>query len=616
MNRTQRRDFFEAALQNPTNIFMTIHGGPLSYSAKTANENPVGIVPEGCILVIITPPQAVVFSSPTEDTETFRFFQQKNWIKTLLTGSSQNCYGASKYIPSWIDERNIPKDEEEEIREKEAKRMAREGKKMDVDSDSDSDSSSDEEDIEPSRMTLKQLKEELKKRGVNIQNEDGTRVTRAQLIPILEQIIAEEDAKPEPYETNPDQEAPLGKIRRREDAFQPDARQLPSAYFLDTEDEDDRRAFYARQTSSNAEKGFEVLNNIQIFFPGDRFYNQFQEFDAESTDFDAYCLGPLKEDYRIPFTGNTKDECIHYGVTTYDGDDDVSVLVPKMTQEGQAWRPGDDVTTDTHKLGSAATLGAQRVSYFNRNSPLANHDNVSSKKTTQQVLDYIMQQSAGENNGKPKMVILNSCSPSKPSGIGKKRTYRTKILDSRNRTLYDNMKQNIAYRGQVYFEGTRRYCELRSSVRKQGSGPEPLLPFWVDHQQFTRIDKEDLAFTHNFIGKIFREEDEAIQEKIVELGAVPEQFSIAPQTISPELFLGLYTVAATDRRGTIMIQLRNSWTRFFGTNEKKHSWENMVQLWNQQLMTGASASSKQGGKRKRTRRKRKKKRKKTRRKRR
>ena len=99
MNRTQRRDFFEAALQNPTNIFMTIHGGPLSYSSQTASENPVGIVPEGCILVIITPPQAVVFSSPTEDTETFRFFQQKNWIKTLLTGSSQNCYGASKYIP-------------------------------------------------------------------------------------------------------------------------------------------------------------------------------------------------------------------------------------------------------------------------------------------------------------------------------------------------------------------------------------------------------------------------------------------------------------------------------------------------------------------------------------
>ena len=98
MNRTQRRDFFEAALQNPTNIFMTIHGGPLSYSAKTANENPVGIVPEGCILVIITPPQAVVFSSPTEDTET----------STLGTSTKNShisrgsIYPASlKYSPSY-----------------------------------------------------------------------------------------------------------------------------------------------------------------------------------------------------------------------------------------------------------------------------------------------------------------------------------------------------------------------------------------------------------------------------------------------------------------------------------------------------------------------------------
>ena len=602
MNRTQRRNFFEAALENPTNIFMTIHGGPLSYSSQTASENMVGIVPQGCILVIITPPQAVVFSSPTEDTETFRFFQQKNWIRTLLTSSSQNCYGASKYIPPWIDEKNIPKDEEE-------------GKKMDM-SDGDSDSSSDEEDIEPTEMTLKQLKKELEERGLDYytQNEDGRRVTRAQLIPILEEIIAKEDAEPEPYFTNPDQEAPLGKIRRAQDEYQPDATQLPSAFFYDPEDEADRHAFYARQTSSNAEKGFEVLNNIQIFFPGDRFYNQFQEFDAESLDFDAYCLGPLKEDYRIPFTGNTSDECIHYGVTTYEGDDDVSILVPKMTTEGQAWKPGDPVTTHTHKTGLAQTLGAQRVSYFNRNSDMADHANVSSKKTTQQVLDYIMQQSAGENNGLPKMVILNSCSPSKPTGVGKKRTYRTKILDSRNTSLYQDMKQNIAYRGQVYFEGTRRYCELRSNVRKKGIGPDPLLPFWVDHQQFTRIDKEDLNFTHLFIGKIFEEEVEARLAYAEQQGKVPEEFETAPITINEPLFLALYTIAATDRRGTIMIQLRTAWISLFGTNQKPYSWENMVQLWNQQLMTGAS-SSKQGGKRKRTRRKRKKGKKKTRRKR-
>ena len=133
----------------------------------------------------------------------------------------------------------------------------------------------------------------------------------------------------------PDQEAPLGRLRRIQDLFQNDATKLPMGYFLETNEEDDRKAFYDRKTSSNAEKGFEVLNNIQIFFPGDRFYNQFQEFDAESTDFDAFCLGPLKEDYRLPYTGDTADECMQYGVTTYEGDDEVSVLVPKMTQKGR-----------------------------------------------------------------------------------------------------------------------------------------------------------------------------------------------------------------------------------------------------------------------------------------
>lgn len=561
MNRTQRRDFFEKALQNPTNIFMTIHGGPLSYSSQTAGENMVGVVPEGCILVIITPPQAVVFSSPTEDTETFRFFQQKNWIRTLLTSSSQNCYGASKYIPPYIQKKDIPKDEEDD-------------EEME---DEDDESSSDESDDES------------------------------------------DDDEPELYETNPHQEAPLGRVRRLEDKFQQTPANLPMAYFFDPSYEDDRRNFYARQTSSNAEKGFEVLNNIQIFFPGDRFYNQFQEFDGESIDFDAYCLGPLKEDYRFPYTGNTVDECMHYGVTTYEGDDDVSILVPKQsTKAGAQWKLGDAVTTDTHKLGrpSITTYGAQRVKYFNRTSAVANHANASSKKTTQQVLNYIMDQSAGENGGLPKMIILNSCSPSKPSSIGKKRTYQTKILESRNTALYNDMKENIAYRGQVYFEGTRRYCELRSSVRKQGNGPESLLPFWVDHEQFTRIDKEDLAFTHNFIGKIFEEEYTARLKEAENLGRVPQEFEIGPLTITPQLFLALYTIAATDRRGTIMIQLRNTWKQLFGKNQKPYSWEKMVELWNQQLMTGVvNPGSKQGGKRKKTRRKRKKGKKKTRRKR-
>ena len=43
------------------------------------NDNIVGKVPDGIILVIIAPPTDVVHTDPDMDTETWRFFCQKNW---------------------------------------------------------------------------------------------------------------------------------------------------------------------------------------------------------------------------------------------------------------------------------------------------------------------------------------------------------------------------------------------------------------------------------------------------------------------------------------------------------------------------------------------------------
>ena len=68
-----------------------------------------------------------------------------------------------------------------------------------------------------------------------------------------------------------------------------------------------RKKFFERKKSKKTENGFELLNNIQIFLPGDEFYNQFQEFDTVSQDFDAFYLGPQKPDYRLPVSGEKKD---------------------------------------------------------------------------------------------------------------------------------------------------------------------------------------------------------------------------------------------------------------------------------------------------------------------
>ena len=60
-SRTYGKDIFERATKF-TNIFMTIHG-PLNYSERTINERKLGVVPDNCILVIITLTSNSLFKS-------------------------------------------------------------------------------------------------------------------------------------------------------------------------------------------------------------------------------------------------------------------------------------------------------------------------------------------------------------------------------------------------------------------------------------------------------------------------------------------------------------------------------------------------------------------------
>jgi hypothetical protein len=559
MARTYGKDIMEAALRNHSNVLLTIHGAPLTYSTKTQDENIKGIVPENCILIIITPPQAVVFSSPVEDTETYRFFQQKNWIKTLLGGTSENCYGADRYVSENATERVEPMDTEDD--------------KKDDDSDSDMDT-------------------------------DGGDVTF--------------------HEKGKKQDIIRAKIRKKNDMLDHECEEV--LIYSTAEDIKRNKKFLKRAKSNNSEQGFELLNNIQIFLPGDEFYNQFQEFDDESQDFNAYYLGQPKDDYRFPLSGNPEDETLVYPYFQYDGGNDVETLVSKKKNGVPVpWRKGQHITTGTHKVEKLTEhQGANYVPYFHRNHPFANHELIAAPKTTQQILDYIMNKSeeAKENNGLPKIVILNSCSPSKEVAKKKSKSF-TKILEARIAKKYQDMKHNLAYRGKIYWQGRKRFCALRHLVAWDKTALiEPLLPYWDGHNQFTRIDKEDLASTHKFIGDMFAEEHEARLEWIannkINVDDYPNH-GIGPITfgddLGNELFFGLYTVAATDRRQTIMRQLREDWSRTFGSGkEQAWSWENMVDSWEEMrripLGAGPTAVAGGGKKRRRTRKRRRKTRKK------
>ena len=102
----------KSAITNPESIFMTIHGDPLegkdNKGQPNAITNSIHNVPEGIILVLITPPFSVVYSNPPNDTETWRFFCQKNWISTIRRKSSlDQCSGAEK-LRKWGDDINYP----------------------------------------------------------------------------------------------------------------------------------------------------------------------------------------------------------------------------------------------------------------------------------------------------------------------------------------------------------------------------------------------------------------------------------------------------------------------------------------------------------------------------
>jgi hypothetical protein len=155
--------------------------------------------------------------------------------------------------------------------------------------------------------------------------------------------------------------------------------------------------------------------------------------------------------------------------------------------------------------------------------------------------------------------------------------------------MFQDMKGNLALRGRIYWQGRKRFCALRNLVRpvEQSQGVEPVLPYWERHDQFTRIDQEDLASTHKFIGDLFNEEDKARNKYIGDNKLDTDklrEFEIEPLTFGgdygQELFFGLYTAAATDRRQTIMKQLREYWSNKFGPeNEEEWSWEKMVDKW-------------------------------------
>ena len=556
------------ALTRGDGIFITSHGGPLSISIDTAGQPQIARVPNNILLIFHTPMQAVVHSNTIQDTELCcRFWSQSNAFKTGMQGGITGVAANCYGTDRFVDP-----------------------------------------------------------------------YIETPLAPPDEHEDDEEEEDEE--EDDDDDEIPILTAKLRRDAYKTDDEDLPANYnnekncvkkdfFINDEEEDEWERFLGRRYSSTEEAGFEYLNHLQAFLPGDEYYSQNQSFDEDSLDFDGYLISPPRQDYRVP-DGDVcavtasfeklqelfEEETVPYPTVQYEGD---WIKIDK-----------DDVTLDRFHAG------ARRHPYFNRRmfgfshmnygtnpptkdngSPLAGKTiaeggSAALPRTTDQMLRYLSAKHAA--SGKPGLllVVVNSCSPSKELGkqsISYMKTNLLKlkgedhedILSGRRQTQINNMIKNLLDRNSCYWRGRGNFAELRARLPwiasdghpaasidicgdRTGRRPNPLLPYWEGdpNAQFTRIDKEDRHATHLFIGELIAMErafrDRWLQEKMVELGLSSVDQLPGPPPIKflkDDILFALFTLASCDRRGTIMINLRGKLVNFFGETW----WNNFVAAW-------------------------------------
>ena len=444
------------------NIFLTIHGDP-----QKNNDNIVGKVPDGIILVIIAPPTHVVHTDPDMDTETWRFFCQKNWPKSSpLNNNPHTCYGATRDTLEF-------------------------SKKVKPESDSESsDSESDDSESDDS-----------------------------------------ESSDSESGDSESDEKTTNTKNPRRVKYMDSDGNE--KYIVMSGDDYDDYITFMTRTTSVDYEYGYEILNHIQVFYPGDNFYNQSQKFDEEELDFDGYIL---------PTVNNFKDthSYLPFPIGFYDG----YKIAESETLDGEA------------KIYQRSGLKKHKI--FNRELIKKNFSSEIFDKfsliTTEDILKYISK--FPKRNGSNRIVVLNSCSPAPSTDRIRTTKKSTELQKSRAKYNNEKIEENLRYRQYIYKLGRNNFCELRALLPNESN---PLLPLY-DSDFITRIDNEDKNILYTFIGNKFKFHREKTSE------------------FTENDFHLIYSICLQDRSSGLMQMFKKRYIKHFSNKEWKQLIEKHRQL--------------------------------------
>ena len=507
------------------NIFITAHGDPLGTNAlgDTSREKEFFNVPEGIVLIILAPPTHVVFSNDEVDTASWRFLKQKNWAIVNKGPSSHNCYGAQRWTKPF-DETETPGNEKEDAVEKALKEKIKEMKK----------SIAGRTKLRHEKTKAKEAKRQEEEDDIEIDSDSDT-----------------------DSDSDSDEEEPQDKMRQRMD---------PTGDIYDDEEWQTFQNLSKIPSSQLTSFGREILEHLQIFFPGDACYNQEVNLELEEGgidfDFDAWYLGQSTCCYtdshtELPFSINPTNSETFVLKHAYD----LKQRIESKSQGNAAY---------------ANLIPIYQPPYFNARTYWSNFSSTSggmnSLNTTQRLLNWIATNESASNEN-PIMVVLNSCSPPRDALLKKdqkgRKNYSNLFMQKRS-VMLTKFTKHIADRTSVYNLGRNNFCLIRGRIREiksqDGLSCNTLLPVY-DDVQFTRVDKEDRNAIYSWIGQIFQNAQiDAIKSQqngaqiLTSLG-VPSTLQTTPFT--QNVFYSILSISRFNKRATVMAIFMRKFLNFF-----------------------------------------------------
>ena len=447
-HNTRHAFYRDVVMNSPHSVFVTLHGTPITaQELKHDGVEPIFQVPQNCMIVMIAPPGTVVFGGDAEDMCSYRYEKTKLFMGAGAGLFPGGCEGADGYRASLELSPQVV----------------------------DAYGSADDVDEENPDTIAGRVSQRHEKIAAKLEEK--------------EQKAAEKKARKQGVCTEDTINELLKEIR----------------------------------VDPSSPYGHEILENMQIFFPGDWVYNQYQEWEQDATNsgfeagpngarydanFDIFKLGTRVDTYSRTFTGG--------GIDTANLDDSANFPPPGVDLthlKGKIIPPNKAVPIGLNVPDGQGgeVFGCQP--YSGKTPNMVHPLSITLKATIGPDMKIttreLIQRLCGDGTG-PKMIVLNSCSPYRPSNVRHKGKLPKNRPGIANRNSISNAA-NLLLRNYCFDFGRGNFCSMRKwaiDFAKQNGLTLPVVPQYDEHRGITVAftdDREDFYKTLGNFLKIIKE---------------------------------------------------------------------------------------------------------------